>query len=94
LLTVALKIYEMAAAIINDSKIQSGTVDLLQLALYNNMAQIHSINFATREMFTCLDKTRTFLAAATDESLHYDDYNFFFVNTMIQIEELTLAPAA
>jgi hypothetical protein len=94
LLTVALKIYEMAAAIINDSKIQSGTGDLLQLALYNNMAQIHTTNFDTREMFTCLDKTRTFLAATTDESLHYDDYKFFFMNTMIQIEELTLAPAA
>jgi tetratricopeptide (TPR) repeat protein len=94
LITVALKIYEMAAAIMNDSKIQSGAADLLQLALYNNMAQIHSICFATREMFTCLDKTRTFLSAATDESLHYDDYDFFFRNTVIQIEELTLAPAA
>jgi hypothetical protein len=94
LLTVALNIYEMAAAIMKDAKIQSGTGDLLQLALYNNMAQIHSISFATEEMFTCLDKTRTFLAAATDESLLDYDYDFFFTNTMLQIEELILAPAA
>jgi hypothetical protein len=94
LLTVALKIYEMAADIIKDSKIQCGTGDLLQLALFNNMAQIHCISFSTEEMFTCLGKTRAILAAATDESLLDDDYNFFFMNTMLQIEELTLAPAA
>jgi hypothetical protein len=94
LLTVALKIYEMAADIIKDSEIQSGTGDLLQLALFNNMAQIHSISFSTEEMFTCLGKTRAILAASTDESLLYDDYSFFFMNTMLQIEELTLAPAA
>jgi hypothetical protein len=94
LLTVALKIYEMAVDIIKYSKIQSGNADLLQLALYNNMAQIHCISFSTEEMITCLGETRTFLAAATDESLLYDDYNFFFMNTMFQIEELSLAPAA
>jgi hypothetical protein len=94
LLTVALKIYEMAAAIIQDSKSQSGTGALLQLAVYNNMAQIHSIGFATEEMFECLDKTKHFLAAATDEILLNDDYNIFFANTIIQIEALTVAPAA
>jgi hypothetical protein len=94
LLTVALKIYKMAAAIIKDSKDQSGTGDLLQLAVHNNMAQIHSIRFDTKEMFECLDETRTFLAAATDESVLDDDYNFFSANTMLRIEELTLAPAA
>jgi ribosomal protein S15P/S13E len=94
LLTVALNIYEMAAVIMKDSKGKSGTGDLLQLAIYNNMAQIHSIRFSTEDMFECLDETRTFLAAATDESLFDDDCNFFSANTMLQIEELTLAPAA
>jgi hypothetical protein len=94
LLTVALKIYEMAAGIMKDSKDQSGVGDLLQLAVYNNMAQIHSSRFASEEMFECLDKTRTFLATATDESLLDDDYNFFCMNTMLQVEELTVAPAA
>jgi hypothetical protein len=94
LLTVALKIYEMAAAIIQDLKSQSGTGKILQLAVYNNMAQIHSIRFATEEMFECLNKTRNFLAAATDEILLDDEYNIFFVNTILQIEELTVAPAA
>jgi tetratricopeptide (TPR) repeat protein len=94
LLTVALKIYEMAADILTDSEIQSGTGDLLQLALFSNMAHIHWISFSCEEMFTCLGKSRAILAAATDESLLYDDYNFFFMNTMLQIEEFTLAPAA
>jgi hypothetical protein len=94
LLTVALKIYEMAAAIIEDSNIQSGTGYLLQLAVFNNMAQIHSIRFATEEMFECLDETKTFLAAAADERLLDDDYNIFFMNNIIQKEELILAPAA
>jgi hypothetical protein len=93
LLTIALKIYEMAAAIMKDSKDQSGIGDLLELAVYNNMAQIHSIRFSTEDMLECLNKTRTSLAAATDESL-VDDYDFFFINTMLQIEELTVAPAA
>jgi hypothetical protein len=93
LLTIALKIYEMAAAIVKDSKDQSGIGDLLELAVYNNMAQIHSIRFSTEDMLECLNKTRTSLAAATDESL-VDDYDFFFINTMLQIEELTVAPAA
>jgi hypothetical protein len=94
LLAVALKIYEMAAAIIQDSKGQSGTGNLLQLAVYNNMAQIHSIRFATEEMFECLNKTRNFLAAATDEILLDDEYTIFFANTILQIVELTVAPAA
>jgi hypothetical protein len=95
LLTIALKIYEMAAAIMKDSKDQNGTGDLLELAVYNNMAQIHSIRFSTEDMLKCLNKTRIFLAAATDESfVDEDDYNFFFMNTMLQIEELTVAPAA
>jgi hypothetical protein len=94
LLTVALKIYEMAAAIIEDSNIQSGTGYLLQLAVFNNMAQIHSIRFATEDMFECLDKTKTFLAAAADERFLDDDYNIFFMNNIIQKEELILAPAA
>ena len=94
LLTVALKIYEMAAAIIEDSKSQSGTGYLLQLAVFNNMAQIHSIRFATEEMFECLDKTKTFLAAAANERLLDDDYDIFFMNNIIQKEELILAPAA
>jgi hypothetical protein len=94
LLTVALKIYRMAAAIMKESQDQNGTGDLLQLAVYNNMAQIYSTRFATEDMFECLDVTRTFLATATDESLFDHDYNFFFMNTMLQIEELILAPAA
>jgi hypothetical protein len=95
LLTIALNLYEMAAAITNDSKDQSGTGDLLELAIYSNMAHIHSIRFSTEDMFECLNKTRTLLAAATDESLVDDeDYNFFLMNTMLQIEELTVAPAA
>jgi hypothetical protein len=94
LLTVALNIYEMAAAIMTDSKDQGGIGDLLQMAIYNNMAQIHSIRFSTENMFECLDETRTFLAAATVESLSDEDYNFFSTNTMLRIKELTLAPAA
>jgi hypothetical protein len=95
LLTVALKIYQMAASIMEDSEDQSGTGDLLQLAVYNNMAQIHSIRFSTEDMFECLNKTRTSLATAADESfVDEDDYNFFFMNTMLQTEELTVAPAA
>jgi hypothetical protein len=59
------------------------------------MAQIHSSGFATEEMFEYLDKTRTILAAATDGNLLCDDdYNFFFMNSMLQVEELTVAPAA
>jgi hypothetical protein len=55
------------AAIIEDSRIESGTGYLLQLAVFNNMAQIHSIRFAIEEMFECLDVTKIFLAAAADE---------------------------
>jgi hypothetical protein len=84
----------MAAAIIEDSRIQSGTGYLLQLAVFNNMAQIHSIRFAIEEMFECLDVTKIFLAAAADERLLDDDYNVFFMNIIIQKEELILAPAA
>jgi hypothetical protein len=95
LLTVALKTYEMAAAIMRDAKDQSTTGDLLQLAIYNNMAQIHSIRFSAEDMFECLDVTRTFLFTATDESSVAEvDSNFFYMNTMLQIEEFTLAPAA
>jgi hypothetical protein len=94
LLTVALKIYEMAAAIIEDSNIQSGTGYLLPLAVFNNMAQIYSIRFATEEMFECLDNTKTFLAAAANERLLDDDYNIFIMNNIIQKEDLILAPAA
>jgi hypothetical protein len=97
LLTVALNIYEMAAATMQKSMDQRGAGDLLQMAIYNNMAQIHSIRFSTEDMFECLNNTRIFLAAAaaTDESLvDDDDSNFFFMNTMLQAEKLTLAPAA
>jgi hypothetical protein len=95
ILTAALNIYEMAAASMQDSMHESGIGDLLKLAVYNNMAQIHSIRFSFEDMFECLNKTRTFLATPTDESLvDDDDNNFFFMNTMLQIEELTLAPAA
>jgi hypothetical protein len=97
LLTAALNIYEMAAASMQNSKDQSGTGDLLQMAIYNNLAQIHSIRFSTEDMFECLSNTRTFLAATTDERENLvddDDSNFFFMNTMLKSEELTLAPAA
>jgi hypothetical protein len=95
LLSAALNIYEMAATSMQDSMDQSGTGDLLKMAVYNNMAQIHSVRFSTEDMFECLNMTRTFLATATNESLvDDDDSNFFFTNTMLQIEELTLAPAA
>jgi tetratricopeptide (TPR) repeat protein len=96
LLTVALKIYETAAAVLEDKEELRDSGGLLQLAIYNNMAHIHSMQFSTEEMRECLDKTRTLLSDADDDEslVDEDDFNFFYLNTMLQIEELTLAPAA
>lgn len=95
LLAIALKLYGMAASLMADRNNSDEIEGLLLLAVYNNMAQIHSTSCSSLEMSHCLDKIRCLLADISDDSLiDEDDYTFFFMNSSLQVEELTLAPAA
>jgi hypothetical protein len=87
LLTVALKIYEIAEAVFNLKLYQSGTGRLTAgLAVYNNMAQI--TQSGSYRNFEYLNKTKTFFLLLVKSS------STTFCDFLLQIEQLTVAPAA
>jgi len=94
LLSIAHKLYDMAASIMENKDSTRESEDMLLLAVYNNLAQIHSTFFSPDEMSECLDKIRSLLTAVTDETIDEDEYTLFFINSTLQAEDLTSAPAA
>jgi hypothetical protein len=95
LITTALNLYKIAASFIENARDIDSSNGLLLLALYNNMAQIHASQFSLEETRVCIDRVRMLLSAVSAESfIEEEDYHFFFVNTMLQVEDIALAPAA
>jgi hypothetical protein len=95
LLSVALNLYKMAASVLERSRGVDPSNELVLLALYNNMAHIHAYQWSSREVRVCIAKIRMLLSAVSAESfIDQEDFHFFSVNTMLNIEDMYLAPAA
>jgi hypothetical protein len=96
LLSIALNLYKIAATVLERN---TGDVDasneLVLLALYNNMAQIHACQWSSQDVRVCIDKIRMLLSTVSAESfIDEEDFHFFSVNTLLHVEDMNLAPAA
>jgi hypothetical protein len=95
LLSIALNLYKMAASVIERSSDVDASNNLVLLALYNNMAQIHAYQWSAPEVRVCIDNIRMLLSSESAESfIEQEDFHFFSVNTVLHIEDMNLAPAA
>lgn len=107
-LSTSLRLYETAFIILKNSKmlgphhLTHHSVNLLRLALVNNLAHAHSLLFDSERVADCLgfmryiledDKSITFIQH--DDSYNNDSYSFFYMNaTVFSGHVLALAPAA
>jgi hypothetical protein len=95
-LTTAFKLYQMSLEIAIQNDIFPSDADVLIMALYNNMAHIHSHQFSIAEARSAMDEMNLVLEDEHTSSLiNEDDYALFCLNVMV-FEELKLnsAPAA
>jgi hypothetical protein len=93
LLSIALNLYKIAATVLERDVDVSN--ELVLLALYNNMAQIHACQWSSQEVRVCIDKIRMLLSTVSAESfIEQEDFHFFSVNTLLHVEDMNLAPAA
>lgn len=95
LMTDALQLYEIATSVIISKPDIEESCHFVLLALYNNMAQIHSAFFRSAEMCECIEASRIILMSASPLSFPNEaDLYFFSLNAMLQVEGISLAPAA
>jgi hypothetical protein len=95
LLSIALNLYKMAASVLESTRDIDASNELVLLALYNNMAQIHAYQWSSQEVRVCIDNIRMLLSTVSAESfIDEEDFLFFSVNTMLHVEDINLAPAA
>jgi hypothetical protein len=95
LLSIALNLYKIAASVLESSSDIDASNELVLLALYNNMAQIHAYQWSSQEVRECIDKIRMLLSTVSSESfIDQADFHLFSVNTMLHVEDMNLAPAA
>jgi hypothetical protein len=97
LLTVALKFYGKAVAILqgqNDFNVNASNTSnyWMLLALYNNMAQIYFSQACSEKLRQCIGSMQTLLAAET-MAHGINDCAFFLRNVMLELRVIT-APAA
>jgi hypothetical protein len=93
LLSIALNLYKIAATVLERDVDASN--ELVLLALYNNMAQIHACQWSSQEVRECIDNIRILLSTVSADSfINQEDYHFFSVNTLLRVEDMNLAPAA
>jgi hypothetical protein len=96
LLSIALNLYKMAASILEISSDVDASNQLVLLALYNNMAQIHAYQWSSKEVRVCIDKIRMLLSTVSLEIfIDQQELEFFFLHTILHVEDqMNLAPAA
>jgi hypothetical protein len=95
LLSIALNLYKIAASILERSSDIDASNELVLLAIYNNMAQIHAYQWSSQEVRECIDNIRILLSTVSSESfIDQADFHLFSVNTMLHIENINVAPAA
>jgi hypothetical protein len=95
LLSIALNLYKIAATVLERSCDVDASNELVLLALYNNMAQIHAYQWSSSELRVCIDNIRMLLDTVSAESfIEQEDFNFFSVNTLLHVENMCIAPAA
>jgi hypothetical protein len=95
LLPIALNLYKRAASVLERYSDIDESNELVLLALYNNMAQIHAYQWSSQEVRVCIDNIRMLLSTVlADSFIDEEDYLFFHINTMLHVEEMNLAPAA
>jgi hypothetical protein len=95
LLSISLNLYKMAASVLESTRDVDASNELVLLAIYNNMAQIHASQWSSQEVRECVDKIRMLLSTLSVESfIDQADFHFFSVNTMLHVEDMNLAPAA
>jgi hypothetical protein len=96
LLSNSLNLYKMAAAVLERSSDVDTSNELVLLALYNNMAQIHAHQWSSPEVRVCVDNIRMLLSTVSAENsfIGQEDFHFFCVNTMLHVEDINIAPAA
>jgi tetratricopeptide (TPR) repeat protein len=91
----ALRLYEMAFEAIDQQGASLVDVQILLLALLNNMGNIHTHLFHFENAQRCLENLRMVVLAASSSTMAMDeDYIFFFINSLYQGKELCFAPAA
>jgi hypothetical protein len=95
-LTVALKFYGLAVAIIqgqNDVGVNAFTHWLL-LALYSNMAQIYFSQACSGKLRHCLGNIRALLASdRIGQVVGGEDYAFFWTNTIFEVSAVAASAA-
>jgi hypothetical protein len=95
LLSIALNLYKIAASVLERFSDVDASNELVLLALYNNMAQIHAYQWSSNEVGVCIDKIRMLLSTISSESfIDQEDFHFFSVNALLHVEDMNLAPAA
>jgi hypothetical protein len=95
LLSISLKLYKMAASVLESTRDVDASNELVLLAIYNNMAQIHAYQWSSQDLRECIDKIRMLLSTVSAESfISQEDFHFFSANTMLHVEDMNLAPAA
>jgi hypothetical protein len=95
LLSIALNLYKIAASVLERFSGVDASNELVLLALYNNMAQIHACQWSSQEVRECIDNIRILLSTVSADSfINQEDYQFFSVNTLLRVEDMNLAPAA
>jgi hypothetical protein len=96
-LITALKLYQMSLKIALQNYIFPLDADVLIIALYNNMAHIHSHQFSIAETRSAMNEMSLFLESEHTASLiNEDDYALFYLNVMVFHGKFSLnsAPAA
>jgi hypothetical protein len=95
LLSTSLNLYKMAASVLERSSDIDASNELVLLAIYNNMAQIHACQWSSQEARECIDNVRMLLSTVSAESfIDQEDFLFFSANAMLHVEDMNLAPAA
>jgi hypothetical protein len=95
LLSISLNLYKMAASVLERSIDIDASNELVLMAIYNNMAQIHSYQWSSQEVRECIDNVRMLLSTVSAKSfIDQEDLHFFSANTMLHVEDMNLAPAA
>jgi hypothetical protein len=95
LLSISLNLYKMAASVLERSSDIDASNELVILAIYNNMAQIHACQWSSQEARECIGNVRMLLSTISAESfIDQEDFLFFSANTMLHVEDMDLAPAA
>jgi hypothetical protein len=95
LLSIALNLYKMAASVLERYSDIDASNELVLLALYNNMAQIHAYQWSSQEVRVCIDNIRMLLSnVSAKRFIDEEDFLLFHINTVLLVEDIHLAPAA